>query len=410
MAHIQQRTLADKSRRYDVIYTGPDRRERSRTFTKKALASAFVSDVEAQMARGEWIDPEGGKVHLAEYAAKWLDSRRLDVTPATVNSYRTVIDKWLVPRWGTWPINRIGHEDVAAWLVSIADPAKGGRSVSWARTVRAVFDMVMAQAVRTNRIRTNPVEGARLPLPPKSSRRSTGAGSHVYLTHEQVAALVRHAGSRGLEVLLLAYSGLRWSELAGLRACDVDLLHGTLRIRHALKIVQGKVVHGPPKGNKARTVPFLASAAAGLRARLPVEPTSACGCEVVTEAPSLLPVCHAGEGPVFARAFNRGGEAHRLWMRKTNLLGVLAKACTAAGLPRLTPHDLRHTCASLAVAEGGTVLAVQQLLGHASATITLDTYADLFPDDLSELMGRLDAGARRAAERSRPDRPALGAV
>ena len=51
-------------------------------------------------------------------------------------------------------------------------------------------------------------------------------------------------------------------------------------------------------------------------------------------------------------------------------------------LPRITPHDLRHTAASLAISAGANVKAVQRMLGHASASMTLDTYADLFDDDL----------------------------
>ena len=79
-------------------------------------------------------------------------------------------------------------------------------------------------------------------------------------------------------------------------------------------------------------------------------------------------------------------------------------AALAAGLPeRLRLYDLRHTCASLLIREGATVKAVQAQLGHATASITLDTYGHLFPDELDQLAGRLEAAraealdARRAA-------------
>ena len=57
----------------------------------------------------------------------------------------------------------------------------------------------------------------------------------------------------------------------------------------------------------------------------------------------------------------------------------------------MTPHDLRHTCASLAVAAGVNVLALQRMLGHTSAKMTLDTYADLFDDDLDAVAVTLHA-------------------
>ncbi|WP_211754483.1 tyrosine-type recombinase/integrase [Nocardioides gansuensis] len=71
----------------------------------------------------------------------------------------------------------------------------------------------------------------------------------------------------------------------------------------------------------------------------------------------------------------------------------------AIGVPRLTPHDLRHTAASLAVQAGANVKAVQRMLGHASAAMTLDVYAGLFGDDLDAVADRLD----RAAVRARAD-------
>lgn len=62
----------------------------------------------------------------------------------------------------------------------------------------------------------------------------------------------------------------------------------------------------------------------------------------------------------------------------------------------MTPHDLRHTAASLAISSGANVKAVQRMLGHASAAMTLDTYADLFDDDLDAVAERLASAARDA--------------
>ena len=64
--------------------------------------------------------------------------------------------------------------------------------------------------------------------------------------------------------------------------------------------------------------------------------------------------------------------------------------------PRLTPHDLRHTAASLAVSAGANVKSVQRMLGHASAAMTLDVYADLFDDDLDDVANALDAQAAKS--------------
>jgi integrase len=78
-------------------------------------------------------------------------------------------------------------------------------------------------------------------------------------------------------------------------------------------------------------------------------------------------------------------------LRNTNFRHrVFDQAAAAAGLPGLTPHEMRHTAASLAVAAGANVKAVQRMLGHASAAMTLDVYAGLFGDDLDDLADGLD--------------------
>lgn len=75
---------------------------------------------------------------------------------------------------------------------------------------------------------------------------------------------------------------------------------------------------------------------------------------------------------------------------------VFTPAAKEIGVPQLTPHDLRHTAASLAVQAGANVKAVQRMLGHASAAMTLDVYAGLFGDDLDAVADRLDEAAARA--------------
>jgi integrase len=78
--------------------------------------------------------------------------------------------------------------------------------------------------------------------------------------------------------------------------------------------------------------------------------------------------------------------------------GWFAKAVTGSGIPRATPHDLRHTAASLAVSAGANVKAVQKMLGHASAAMTLDIYADLFDDDLEAVATALDQARLRSTQ------------
>ena len=84
-------------------------------------------------------------------------------------------------------------------------------------------------------------------------------------------------------------------------------------------------------------------------------------------------------------------------LRSTNFRrDVFAPAALAAGLGKLVPHELRHTAASLAIAAGADVKVVQQMLGHKSATMTLDLYGHLFEDRLGDVADALDKAARAA--------------
>jgi integrase len=84
---------------------------------------------------------------------------------------------------------------------------------------------------------------------------------------------------------------------------------------------------------------------------------------------------------------------------------VFAPACEATGLGTLHPHELRHTAASLAIASGANVKVVQSMLGHKSATLTLDLYGHLFADQLDVVADALDAAARAATTDRIPDSP-----
>jgi integrase len=92
----------------------------------------------------------------------------------------------------------------------------------------------------------------------------------------------------------------------------------------------------------------------------------------------------------FSRHCTWDGDAARRPRPKSSN-GRFRRAVKAAGTQAVTPHDLRHTCASLAVSAGVNVLALQRMLGHQSAKVTLDTYADLFDDDLDAVSATLHA-------------------
>ena len=164
-------------------------------------------------------------------------------------------------------------------------------------------------------------------------------------------------------MLVLAYTGIRWGEAVGLRVRDVEFLRRRLNVHENAVQVGTRYAVGPTKGRKARSVPVPAF--------------------VLDE---LSQQCK-GKAPDDLVFPSRGGHLQR----PKSSTGWFQAAVKRAAVQKVTPHDLRHTCASLAISAGVNVLALQRMLGHKSAKITLDTYADLFDDDLDAVAVSLHA-------------------
>nr|MBA3294479.1 site-specific integrase [Geodermatophilaceae bacterium] len=202
-----------------------------------------------------------------------------------------------------------------------------------------------------------------VPLP------KAGGGEKRYLDHGQVLALAEAAGDYGIVVRTLAYCGLRFGELAALRVGDLDPLRRRLTVAGSATEVGGHMIFGAPKSNHSRSVPVPRTLAEELAAH------------VIGRPPEALVFTSPTGGVLWLRNFRRR---------------VFDPAARSVGLDGLTPHILRHTSASLAVSAGANVKAVQRMLGHASAAMTLDVYSGLFDDDLDGVADRMDAVAAKA--------------
>jgi len=191
----------------------------------------------------------------------------------------------------------------------------------------------------------------------------------VFLTHTQVEQLARACPGYELFVLVLAYTGMRWGEATAVRVRRVDLVKRRIEVVHTAVELNGEMSYGTQKTHQRRSVP------------VPRSLVDALARHIADKRPDDL-VFTTPRGDV---------------MRNHNFRSrVFVPAAQQSGLPGLTPHDLRHTAASLAVQAGANVKAVQRMLGHASAAMTLDVYAGLFNDDLDAVADRLDAAAALA--------------
>jgi integrase len=351
-------------KRYRVRYRDPEHSQRLRAgFTTKRDAEEFLASITVSKSRGEYVDPNESKVTLGALAGDWLANQ----SHLKASSARPLEIAWrrqVAPRWANIRISDVRFSKVQAWVTELS----AERSASTVIRAYGVLAALLDVAVRDRRILSNPSRGVKLPRKVGKEKR--------YLTHEQVDLLATKAGDYGTLVLFLAYTGLRWGEVTALRVSNFDSLRRRVNVTRNAVMVGGTIVEGTPKSHESRSVPFPAFLSEPL-AKL---------CEGKSRDDLLF-----GNGETFLRPPDvRNG----WWVRAL----TVARELDPTFPPSITRHDLRHTAASLAVSAGANVKAVQRMLGHASAAMTLDVYADLFDDDLDAVAVALD---RARSERKR---------
>ncbi|ORT47457.1 site-specific integrase [Frankia sp. KB5] len=316
-----------ESGRYQVRYPGPDGQPRTApdTFARKSDAERYLTLVEGQILRGEWIDPDRGKVTLADYGMRWI-GQRATLRPSTVGLYTGLFTRHIKPDLGGVPIGRLTTPMVREWRAALLDK---GVSVGTAAKAYRLLRAILMTAVREDElIRTNP---CRIPGADQEH-----APERPVLSVPQVFALADKFDRRFRTLILVTtFASLRWGEVTALQRRDVDIENGTVRVRHAMVELRGQgVVLGPPKSRAGvRTVSLPAALLPDVKAHLE---------EYVGDDPASF-VFTGPKGAVLRRGNFRS-------------LVKWADLVTAIGVPGLHFHDLRHTGNVLAARTPGASL------------------------------------------------------
>jgi hypothetical protein len=236
---------------YRVRYRTPDNRQTDkRGFRTKRDAERFAATVEVAKMRGEYVAPSSARVTVGELGPAWLARQRGHLKPSGYAVMETAWRLKVKPRLGNVAIGDIRPTAVQQWISELGRGTADVKPVGASALKRTyyVVSRILADAVADNLMARNPAAGVKLP---RTTRKRP-----VYLTHEQVSALARAAGEFEGMVLMLAYTGLRWGEVVGLRVRDLDMLRKQATISENA-VQSGKQVHvGTPKAHKRRTVPL----------------------------------------------------------------------------------------------------------------------------------------------------------
>ncbi|GAA2497163.1 tyrosine-type recombinase/integrase [Terrabacter carboxydivorans] len=364
------RTPSGKSWRAFLKYRG---HRDSRTFDRKQDALQWLTEQRAEIDRGSWLDPARARIPVGDLFDLWLDSR--DVQGSTRRNDRNVWTAYVKPKFGRLALGDVTVTMVREW-VSRLRTKKGPAAPRTKRDALRVLRNVLDYAVEDGRIVKNPAAGIRV----AGTKGTPGQALSMGELRTFVAAL---SESERDVALVLGLAGLRWSELAALDERDVvrvgPRMFLMVRRRRVLDEEGRRVtLPGTKRGSEvSRPVPVVPELVPIIEAHLTGHPMS----------------------PLFA---SRQGSRldSRNWRREAGWVNASA----SIGRENLRPHDLRHTAATAWLRLTGDVKAVQALLGHATATMTLDLYSHLLTDSLdraTDLMAQGLAADAEQAEKSK---------
>jgi len=305
------------------------------------------------------------KASVRDYLTKeWLPAVKSTIRPTTYNSYVQHVECHIVPHIGTVKLQKLSGSQVNALYAKLAETGrKDGKTSLSPMTihhVHACLHKACKDAVRWGHISRNPLDAAD---PPR--KKGDGTKEMRTWTKEQVKAFLEAMKDERLSPLwhTIAMTGMRRGEAIGLRWSDVDLEGGRLAVRRALIPSGRDVIVSEPKTVKGR--------------------------RVIAIDPGTVEVLKAQA----ARQLDEQKEWDEAWI-ETGLVFTLEngaaldpesvsrywrQAVKKSLLPPIRLHDLRHTHATLALQAGIHPKVVSERLGHATISITLDTYSHAIP-------------------------------
>ena len=362
MASIErrERKTADSQllRTYRVRWRGPDGRERNKTFKKKVEADRFCAVVSADLVRGQYVDPDAGKIPFETYARKWTEAQTFEETTREAVELRLRLHAF--PLLGDRFLSDVKPSTIQGWLRTLA-----GLAPTYQKVVFANVSTIFTAAVDDELIPKNPCKAPSVRRP-RSDLKKLGPW-----TRNRVLAVRDELPERfSLAVLLGAGLGLRQGEIFGLSPDDVDFEIGEVLVRRQVKLFAGnRQVFGLPKGRKTRRVPLPEAVAVAITAHMTARPP----VEVT------LPWTVRDGKPMTVSLILTSRERGALNRNYFNTY-IWRPAIERAGVPDQREngcHALRHFYASTALHEGETIKAVSEYLGHADPGFTLRTYTHL---------------------------------
>ncbi|WP_425833589.1 tyrosine-type recombinase/integrase [Streptomyces fractus] len=375
--------------RYRARYVGPDGSEKAKSFPdkQKRLADTWLTNIEADMARGQYIDPRAARTTFREYAERWLGALTTDLTSRAAVEGRLRLHA--LPYLGTRPIGSFQPEHIREWNRQLEDVVA---SASYRRLIFDAVSSVLNAAVDDRLLASNPCRARSVKAPrPAPTRVHPWTAGQVFDVRAGLPERYQAMTDVG------AGCGLRQGEIFGLAVDNIGDL-GWLYVRQQVKKVRGKLVFAPPKRGKLRDVPLDPEVSAALTEHMkrfpPVEVTlpwlTPTGPKVTHQ---LIFTSHV-DGALWSNDFN-----DRVWkpaLASAGIIPVPEKGQRYASAREHGMHALRHFFASVLLDAGENIKALSLYLGHSDPGFTLRVYTHLMPSSETRTRKAISAMYRAA--------------
>jgi integrase len=308
----------------------------------------------------EGLPASDTNVKVLELFDRWFDDvLRHQVQPNTVNNYRTIYQMHILPTLGNRKLADLKVADVDRLLSKKTDDELSSSTV---RRIRAVLSQCLDQGIRWELVTSNVAALSRTP----KSTRSEGRSLSLEEARHFLESLKGHR-NEALYALMLS-TGLRRGEALGLMWKDMDRDAGVLRVRRQLKREGGTLVTADTKTARSRRAINLPE---------PMLRTLLIHEEHQQEEKRSLGRAWTSSGFIFTTTVGTPIDPRNLYREFQGI-------CRSAGLGDWHPHELRHSAASLMLAQGVKIQVVSQVLGHASIRMTADVYGHILDPDRAE--------------------------
>ncbi len=369
--HIHKRVRTCKNGRISTLWyvvvdvprhaDGKRRQKWHGGYRTKRAAEAIRARLIHELSTGFYVEPSTMRFDewLFDY---WLPVVETRVKPSTVHAYRTSIQNHIAPELGGIPLSKLKPQmfnNLYQRLLQSGNIRTGeGLAVSFVAGIHAVIRKSLNDAVDAGLLPRSPAKGAKPP------RDRAGSMELRYWTPAELKTFLDLIRGHRLEAALhlLAMTGARRGEAAGLRWVDTDLENARITIRQTLLTVGREIQVSSPKSNRGRTIDLDERTTAVLRKHL--EQQQSRGDTYLNR--------DGGEGYVFRR--RDGGR-----IDPRDLYASFRRIVDNSDLPRIRLHDLRHTHASIAVKAGVPIGVVSERLGHSDPGFTLSRYSHIMP-------------------------------